>query len=175
MAAGRSSRCGGNSPRRLQTKILQHCELCCRQLQMCLWWLCRPSSSSRPLWPMGNQVPRIEIRHHCLGNDGAAGVRASATWLMTVSRVMNVFSRMLWLGEGAGSLPVFRSMLSTSECSRLWSAACAQGLVITKREDITGLVGTRRRPCNIFLSRFVALGSSRPSLSRLRREACSGF
>ena len=58
---------------------------------------------------------------------------------MTVSHVMNVFLRMmLWLGEGAcaGSLPVFRSMLSFSECSRLWSAACAQGLVTTKREDI---------------------------------------
>ena len=56
---------------------------------------------------VGNQVPRIEIRHHGLGNDGAADVWASTTWLMTVSHVMNVFSRMLWLGEGAGSLPVF--------------------------------------------------------------------
>ena len=55
---------------------------------------------------------------------------------MTVTHVMNVFLRMLWLGEGAGSLPIFRSMLSSSECSRLWSAACAQGLVTTKREDI---------------------------------------
>ena len=85
---------------------------------------------------VGNQVPRIEIHHHGLGHDGAAGVRASTTWLVAVSRAMNVFLRMLWLGEGAGSLPVFRSMLSSSECSRLWSAACAQGLVTTKREDI---------------------------------------
>ena len=85
---------------------------------------------------VGNQVPRIEIRHHGLGNDGAADVWVSTTCLMTVAHVMNIFSRMLWLGEGAGSLPVFRSMLSTDECSRLWSAACAQGLVITKREDV---------------------------------------
>ena len=55
---------------------------------------------------------------------------------MTVTHVMNVFLRMLWLGEGAGSLPVFRSMLTASECGRLWSAACAQGLVTTKREDV---------------------------------------
>ena len=33
-------------------------------------------------------------------------------------------------------MPVFRSMLTASECGRLWSAACAQGLVTTKREDI---------------------------------------
>ena len=85
---------------------------------------------------VGTQVPRIEIRHHGLGHDGAADVWASTTWLMTISHIMNVFLRMLWLGEGAGSLPVFRSMLSASECIRLWSAACAQGLVTTKREDI---------------------------------------
>ena len=54
---------------------------------------------------------------------------------MMVPRVMNVFSRMLWLGEGAGALPVFRSMLSADECSRLRSASCAQGLAITKRKD----------------------------------------
>ena len=88
---------------------------------------------------VGNQVPRIEhqfeIRHHGLVNDGAAGVWVSATWLMMVPRVMNVFSRMLWLGEGAGALPVFRSMLSADECSRLRSASCAQGLAITKRKD----------------------------------------
>ena len=85
---------------------------------------------------VGNQVPRIEIRHHGLGHDGSADVWASTTWLMTVSHVMNVFLRMLCLGEGEGSLPVFRSMLSSSLCSRLWSAACAQGLVTTKRDDI---------------------------------------
>ena len=49
---------------------------------------------------------------------------------------MNVFFRVLWLGEEAGPVPVFRSMLLSSECSRLWYAACAQGLVTTKREDI---------------------------------------
>ena len=33
-------------------------------------------------------------------------------------------------------MPLFRSMLLSSESSRLWSAACAQGLVVTKLEDI---------------------------------------
>ena len=62
----------------------------------------------------------------------------SATWLMAVSRVMDVFLRMLWLGEGAGPLPVFRFGLLQSECSRLWSAACTQGLVTTKRVATRG-------------------------------------
>ena len=87
---------------------------------------------------VGNQVPRIEVRHHCRGHDGAADVWASTTWRMTVSHVMDVFLRILWLGDGAGPLPVFRSRLLQSECSRLWSAACAQGLVTIKREDIRG-------------------------------------
>ena len=85
---------------------------------------------------IGKQVPRIEIGHHGPGHDGAAGVWASTTWLMTVPHVMNVFLRMLWLGEGAGPLPVFRSVLLSSEYSRLRCAACAQGLVTTRREDI---------------------------------------
>ena len=63
---------------------------------------------------------------------------ASTTWLMTVSHVMDVFLRMMWLGDGAGPLPVFRSRILKSECSRLWSAACAQGLVTAKDEDIRG-------------------------------------
>ena len=54
---------------------------------------------------VGNQVPRIEGHHHGLGHDGAADVWASTTWLMTVSHAMDVFLRMLRLGEGAGPLP----------------------------------------------------------------------
>ena len=34
------------------------------------------------------------------------------------------------------TVPVSRSMLLPSECSRLRSSTCAQGLVTTKREDI---------------------------------------
>ena len=50
---------------------------------------------------VGNKAPRTGICHHGLGDDidGAAGVWVS-TWLMTVPHVMNVFSRMLWLGGG---------------------------------------------------------------------------
>ena len=65
---------------------------------------------------------------------------------------MNVFSRMLWIGGGAGPLPIFRSMLSTDECSRLWSAAsaCAQGLFITKREDVNVNVRDTRKALDHF-------------------------
>ena len=87
---------------------------------------------------VGNQVPRVEVRHHGQDHDGAACVWASTTWLMTVSHGMDVFFRILWLGDGAGPLPVFRSRLLKSERIRLWSAACAQGLVTTNREDIRG-------------------------------------
>ena len=64
---------------------------------------------------VGNQVLRIEIRHHGLGHDGAADVWASTTWLMTVPHVMNVFLRMMWLGEEAGPVP--------GPCSRPVSAS----------------------------------------------------
>ena len=140
MAAGHSSRCGWNAPRRLQAKIARQCELCCRQKHMCLWRPCRPSSRIFS----GNQAPRFGIRHHGLGNDGAAGMWVSTTWLMTGPHAMNVFSMMLWLGEGAGALPVFRYMLSAD-----------MGFYRTRRTRRTHR--THRTPIFLFKSYFCHL------------------